>query len=131
VPSFPYFPSGIFFLSFFFFWWDLDLNLGICACKAGALPLEPYLKSWHFLSFVLLALVAEGHWCLEALVSVPRAVWPSARFCWIQQTKVPWVNISLGSSEIEREQDLRSPDTLLGNGFSEVMADLVEGLSPC
>jgi hypothetical protein len=28
-----------------FFWWDWRLNLGLCASKAGALPLEPHLQS--------------------------------------------------------------------------------------
>jgi hypothetical protein len=28
-----------------FFWCDWDLNLGLCACKAGILPLEPCLWS--------------------------------------------------------------------------------------
>jgi hypothetical protein len=29
----------------FCFWWDWGLNLGLCSCKAGALPLEPCLQS--------------------------------------------------------------------------------------
>jgi hypothetical protein len=36
---------------FFFFWWDWSLNSGICAWKAGALPLEPHFQSillWLF-----------------------------------------------------------------------------------
>jgi hypothetical protein len=29
----------------FFFWWDGGLNLGLLACKAGVLLLEPHLES--------------------------------------------------------------------------------------
>jgi hypothetical protein len=29
----------------FLFWWDWSLNLKLCACKAGVLPLDPHLKS--------------------------------------------------------------------------------------
>jgi hypothetical protein len=37
-------------------WWDQDLNSGLCACKAGAILLEPHVQS----IFSLVILEVEG-----------------------------------------------------------------------
>jgi hypothetical protein len=39
------------FLFFVCFWWDWSLNLRLCPCKSGALPLEPSLQSIFFWLF--------------------------------------------------------------------------------
>jgi hypothetical protein len=99
------------FLVNLFFWWEWDLNTGLWACKAGAIPLEPYLQSilpclfwrwglanyfphWPQTSILLISpsrvarIMDMNHWHLADLIVFKSTFSPSSSYLPIPQQGV-------------------------------------------